>query len=103
MAADVREFFEGVPGRVDRERIRGQRATYRFDITGAGSWHVALDDGDVRVRESGDPADCVVRADERTFLRIVRREQNPLTAYMTGRVKVEGDLSLLSRLRDILG
>jgi putative sterol carrier protein len=53
------------------------------------------------ITESDAPADCVVRTDERTFLRIVRGEQSPMGAYMRGKVKVEGDLGLALRLRDL--
>jgi putative sterol carrier protein len=55
------------------------------------------------VTESDAPADCVIRTDENTFLRIVRGEQSPMGAYMTGKVRVEGDLGLALRLRDVFG
>lgn len=103
MAQTARELFEGLEGRIDPARTRGTRASYRFDIAGAGSWHVAVDDGRVAVTERDAPADCVIRASEDNFLRIVRGELSPVTAYMTGRVRVEGDLSLATRLRDLLG
>ena len=101
MAQTVREFFESVPARIDPERMRGQHAVYRFDVDGAGTWIVAVDDGSIAVREGNEDADLVVRATEETFLRLVRGEQNPLTAYMTGKVRVEGDTALALRLRDL--
>jgi putative sterol carrier protein len=55
------------------------------------------------VTESNESADCVIRADEHTFLRIVNGKQSPMGAYMTGKVKVEGDLGLALRLRDLFG
>jgi putative sterol carrier protein len=103
MAESARELFEGLEDRVDPARTRGTTASYRFDVQGAGSWRVEVDDGAVAVTESDEPADCVIRASEENLLRIVRGELNPVTAYMTGRVRVEGDITLATRLRDLFG
>ena len=99
----AREFFEGLPGRIDPERARALDASYRFDIEGAGNWRLEADGEKAVVAESDAPADCVIRTDESTFLRIVRGEQSPMGAYMTGKVRVEGDLGLALRLRDVFG
>lgn len=95
----AREFFQTV----GLHGPRGLRASYRFDLGEAGSWRVEVDDGVVSVEESSAAADCVVKTSERTFLRIVRGEQDPLGAYMTGKVQVEGDVALALRLRELLG
>jgi putative sterol carrier protein len=99
----AREFFEALPGRIDPERAGTLDASYRFDIEGAGSWRLEADGERAVVTESDAPADCVIRTDENTFLRIVRGEQSPMGAYMTGKVRVEGDLGLALRLRDVFG
>jgi putative sterol carrier protein len=99
----VREFFEQVPGRVSPEQARALDASYRFDIEGAGSWRLESDGERVVVTESDAPADCVVKADEATFLGIVEGRQGAMGAYMTGKIRVEGDLGLAMRLRDLFG
>jgi putative sterol carrier protein len=101
-AQSAREFFEGAESRIDPSPTRGFKATYRFDVEGAGSWHVDVNDGEIRIEESDAPADCVVRAREDTFLRIVNREANPMGAFLTGKVRVEGDMGLLLKLREFL-
>jgi hypothetical protein len=45
MVGSAREFFEGIEGRIDPEKTKGQTVSYRFDIEGAGSWRVAVVDG----------------------------------------------------------
>jgi putative sterol carrier protein len=102
-AESAREFFEGLAARADPERARRLEASYRFDVEGAGSWRLEADGDRLLVTESGAPADCVIRTDERTFLRVVRGEQGAMGAYMTGKIKVEGDLALALRLRDVFG
>lgn len=103
MAETVQEIFDEMQAGVDPERLRGQRASYRFDVAGVGSWHVDVDDGAVSVTRSDADADCVIETDEQTFLKIARREQNPAVAYMTGKVKVRGDTGLALRLQDFFG
>jgi putative sterol carrier protein len=99
----AQEFFEGLPGRIDPERAGALDSSYRFDIEGAGNWRLEADGEKAVVTQSDAPADCVIRTDENTFLRIVRGEQSPMGAYMTGKVRVEGDLGLALRLRDVFG
>lgn len=99
----VRDFFEQASGRVSPEQARALDASYRFDIAGAGSWRLESDGERIVVTESDAPADCVVRADEATFLGIVEGRQSAMSAYMTGKIRVEGDLGLAMRLRDLFG
>ena len=105
MAETVREFFEELAAKTagGAERTRGLTASYRFDVEGAGSWRVEVDDGAVTVSESDGPADCVIAAPEDLFLRIVRGQQSPMGAFLMGKIRVEGDASLAMRLKDLLG
>jgi putative sterol carrier protein len=104
-ASNAREFFEELASRTadGSSRTRGLKATYRFDVEGAGSWRVAVDDGAVSVTETDAAADCVIRVPEDLFLRIVRGEQSPMGAFLMGKIRVEGDAGLAMRLKDLLG
>ena len=102
MSEHVREFFESISENVDPTRLEGVTASYRFDVEGAGSWRIAIADGDLEVAESDEDADCVIRASEKTFEKIARGEQNPATAVMLGRLKIEGDMALAIKLKDLL-
>jgi putative sterol carrier protein len=104
MAETVREFFEELAARTagGAERTRGLTASYRFDVEGAGSWRVEVDDGAVAVSEGDGPADCVIAAPEDLFLRIVRGQQSPMGAFLMGKIRVEGDTGLAMRLKDLL-
>ena len=99
--ASVREFFEGLPGRVPAERIAGMNNTYVFDIEGAGTWRVAIADGAIEVTEGGGEADCTFSASAENFEKIIAGEQNPTTAYMTGKLKIKGDMGAAMKLQKL--
>jgi putative sterol carrier protein len=105
MPETARAFFDDLAARTagGSGRARGLTASYRFDVEGAGSWRVEVDDGAVSVSESDGPADCVIAAPEDLFLRIVRGEQSPTGAFLMGKIRVEGDTGLAMRLKDLLG
>jgi putative sterol carrier protein len=98
---DAREFFETLPSRIDRSRTAGVNKSYVFDIEGAGVWKVDVTDAGVEVTEGGGDADVTIRASEETFRAIAEGEQNPTTAFMTGKLKVDGDMSAAMKLQKL--
>jgi putative sterol carrier protein len=101
MADEVRTFFESLPGRVDAGKVAGMRNSYVFDVEGAGTWTVRVEDGSVNVDEGAQDADCTISASEETFRQIVSGDQNPTTAYMTGKLKVRGDMGAAMKLQKL--
>jgi len=98
---DPREFFETLESRVDPAKAAGMTASYKFDIDGSGSWLVDVDDGKVTVTEDGGDADCTISTSSETFLKIANREQNPTAAYMSGKLKVKGDMGQAMKLQKL--
>ena len=102
MAGIAREIFEGLEARVDPARTAGINKSYLFDVAGAGAWHVSVtDEAGVRVTEGGDAADCTISVSEENFTKLLRQELNPMSAYMTGRLKVKGDMGAAMKLQKL--
>ena len=97
----AREFFEGLESRVDPAKTAGMSNTYVFDIDGAGMWTVAVDDGNVKVSEGAGDADATISASEETFQKIAEGEQNATSAYMTGKLKIKGDMGAAMKLQKL--
>ena len=53
MAESVQDFFANLGSRADSSKTAGMTNSYVFDIDGAGTWKVDVDDGDVSVSERG--------------------------------------------------
>jgi len=99
--ATVQEFFAELPTRVDPAKTAGMSNSYVFDVAGVGAWTVRVDDGVVTVAEGKGDADCTISASEETLTRIVNGEQNPTTAYMTGKLKIDGDMGAALKLQKL--
>ena len=62
---------------------------------------MAVNDGAVSVTEGGGEADTTISASEETMMAVVRGEQNPTTAYMTGKLKIKGDMGAAMKLQKL--
>jgi putative sterol carrier protein len=101
MAESVQEFFDGLAARADSSKTAGMSNSYLFDIEGAGQWKVDVDDGTVTVTPGTGDADVTITTSEETFQKIVAGEQNPTSAYMTGKLKIKGDMGAAMKLQKL--
>jgi putative sterol carrier protein len=53
------------------------------------------------VTEGAGDADCTFTASAENFEKIVSGEQNPTTAYMTGKLKIKGDMGAAMKLQKL--
>ena len=97
----AREFFDTLESRVDHSKTAGMNSSYLFDIDGAGKWKVDVQDGNVKVTENAEDADVTITTSEDTFEKIVSGEQNATSAYMTGKLKVKGDMGAAMKLQKL--
>ena len=100
MAANVSEFFDNLKS-VDAAKTAGMTNSYLFDIEGAGQWVVKVDNGSIDVTEGGGDADTSIVASEDDFMKIVNGEQNPTAAYMSGKLKIKGDMGAAMKLQKL--
>ena len=97
------EFFENLKQQPP-EKTQGVNSSYVFDIEGAGKWKVDVkDDSGVSVSDAadGDDAACTLSASEETFQKIISGEQNATSAYMTGKLKIRGDMGAAMKLQKL--
>ncbi len=97
----VSEFFEQLPSRVDPGKTAGLNNSYVFDIEGAGTWTVKVADGGVTVDGGDAGGDCTIAASAETFEKVVKGEQNATAAYMSGKLKIKGDMGAAMRLQKL--
>ncbi len=76
----------------------GFEGTAKFDIEGEGC--VMMDDTGARAGD--DTADVTLTADAETFQAILEGETNPTSAFMSGKLKVDGDMGMAMKLASVL-
>jgi len=104
--SDVANFFNELPNRINKDKIAGMNATYQFDITGdnGGKWAVKLQDGTAEVTEGEvEDSNITITATDEDWMKIVKGELAGQTAFLTGKLKIKGDMSLAMKLQNLLG
>jgi putative sterol carrier protein len=97
----AKDFFDSLESQADPAKLAGMSNSYLFEIEGEGEWLVTVADGKLKVTEGGGEADATITASGETFDKIVAGEQNPTTAYMTGKLKIKGDLGAAMKLQKL--
>lgn len=97
----VREFFDTLPSRFRPDSADGVNAVYQFDLSGAegGQYQLLVADRSCRVCDGVHPApnvtlsmageDCVA---------ILEGKLNGMSALLSGRLKIAGDMGLAMQL-----
>ena len=104
--ATVRETFEAMPGRFRPDRAQGVTAVIQYDITGTGggTYHVEIENGACTLREGPAPSPHLTLAMAAPdWLDMLGGKLNGQMAFMSGRLKHKGDMSLLLRLPSMFG
>lgn len=103
----IKEVFQMIDAALkeDPSRAQGIEAVYQFNLTGeeAGTYQVILrpDSGSAVEGEQETP-DCTLSIDSEDFKKMVEGELNGTQAFMSGQLKIDGDMGLAIRLQDVL-
>ncbi|KIT16177.1 SCP2 sterol-binding domain-containing protein [Jannaschia aquimarina] len=81
------------------EKIGSFDGSVKFVIEDEGS--IMVDDAGVRAGD--EEADCTMTADADTFRGILDGDVNPTAAFMSGKLKVDGDMGQAMKLGAQLG
>lgn len=76
----------------------GQGKTLKFDFKGDGFIHI--DGGSVTNNDS--PADCTIVISKDDFEQMADGKLDPTMAFMQGKIKINGDMSVAMKLQPIL-
>ena len=100
----VKEVFDKVSQAFNADAAKGLDAIFQFDITGenGGIWHVAVRNGvcEVQQGKAASPTVTLTMASD-TWLGMVNKQINGIQAFMTGKLKLNGDMLLAQRIPDL--
>ncbi|NNE54191.1 MAG: SCP2 sterol-binding domain-containing protein [Sulfitobacter sp.] len=79
-------------------KTAGFDGTAKFDIQGEGC--VMIDGNGARAAD--EEAEVTLSADADTFQSILEGDMNPTSAFMTGKLSVDGDMGMAMKLATVL-
>jgi putative sterol carrier protein len=101
------DVFDEMPARFSPEKAGNMNATLLFDLAGdgGGQWLVKIADGQLTVDEgpTGSTPTATVRMATADFQDMHSGKLNPMMAFMSGKVKVEGDLNTVMKFQSVVG
>lgn len=102
---DIADFFEQLPERLGKADLQGEEGVvlFSFEGDGGGYWSICLRDGNVETSEgvAGRPRVTITMAAE-DFRAILAGKLGGQTAFLTGRLRVQGDMGFALRAQNLL-
>ncbi len=100
------DIMEVIKDNYDADKMKGVTAVYQFELTGdgGGNFFVDVNDG-AAVFEEGqnDNPNITITMAVDDFKQLIEGKLNAVSAFMTGKIKVKGDMSLAMKLQALLG
>jgi len=104
MADSIQGFFDELEGKLSPDKLAGMTATFQFvaEGEGGGEWNVAIADGQGAVAQGmADSPTIVLTASAEDWLALMNGELNGQTAFLTGKLKIQGDVTLAMKLESL--
>jgi len=102
-AADI---FSNMPSQFDASKAKDANFSVQFDLSGdeGGQWYVKIADGKCDTGQGSiENPKATIRMDATDYVKMTSGELNPMAAFMSGKVKVEGDLNSVMQLQSLFG
>ncbi len=106
--SEIKTLFDNMNTRLQGNpgSVAGMKCVYQFKVTGddGGEYYADLT-GDTPVVAAGtkDPANCTITVAAADLLAITTGKLSGQMAFMTGKLKISGDMGLAMKLQKILG
>merc|ERR1711874_275503 len=102
----IEQLFGKIEAVLSEELVGKTKAVFSFDVTGAeaGKWYLDLKNGAGSCGK-GDPekADCTMSMSSTDFTKMFGGKLKPTTAFMTGKLKIKGDMGKAMKLEKLMG
>ncbi len=102
----AREIFQHMPDRFRPEKAGDLKAVVQFDLSGegGGQWVVTIQEGTLEVQEGRvDNPTTTIRMAADDYVALTQGKLNPVTAAMTGKIRVEGNMGVALRMQTLFG
>ncbi len=100
---NAKKFIQDMPQVFRPENASNTQAIIQFDITDGEPIYQKIENGSLSVYEGrAEKPDVTISMTDSNFVKLFKGELNPMTAFMMGKLKVKGDVSLAQRLSSFI-
>jgi putative sterol carrier protein len=103
-ATSCKQVFAEMPSRFNKEAANGLNAIYQFDLSGdgGGKWHVIINNDACEVKEGPHASPSItISMTAQDYLDMISGKLNGQMAFMTGKLKIAGDMGLALRMQSL--
>jgi multimeric flavodoxin WrbA/putative sterol carrier protein len=100
----ARELLEMMPRALNPAAAAGLTATYQFEVSGTENFtaHLVIAEGQASFHEGpADKPGIIIKTPAEVWLAIARKELDGTSAFLSGQFRIQGDLSLLIKLKTL--
>ena len=93
-----------MPSRFNKDAAKGLNAIYQFDLSGdgGGKWQVQIGNDLCEVKEGSHPSpNITISMTAQDYLDMLGGKLNGQMAFMTGKLRIAGDMGLALRLQSL--
>jgi putative sterol carrier protein len=104
--SSCKQVFEQMPSRFKKEAAVGFNAVYQFDLSGegGGKWQVSINNDKCDIKEGAHPSpNTTFSMTAQDYLDMVAGKLNPQMAFMSGKLRISGDMGLALRFQGLFG
>ncbi len=104
--ATAADIMDNMASRFNADKAGDTNLSIVFDLSGddGGQWTTSVSGGGVSVaKEVGDSPNATVKMDAGDFVDMSTGKLNPMMAFMSGKIKVDGDLNSVMKFQSLLG
>jgi putative sterol carrier protein len=99
-----KQAFDMMPTRFNKEAAKGLNAVYQFDLSGdgGGKWHVTINNDSCQVNEGAAASPSItISMTAQDYLDMLSGKLNGQMAFMTGKLRIAGDMGLALRMQSL--
>ena len=98
----IQQVFQQMPTSFQAAKAGNINASVQFNLTGegGGTWTVKMANGKCEVKDgAAESPTATVSAAAADYLALARGELNAMSAFMSGKIKIAGDMGIMMRFQ----
>lgn len=107
LGSEVKGMFDLIQNHLNEKVVQTTGAVFQFELSGPekGTWHLDLKTGAGAAGSGASPGepDVTFKMDSKDFVKMFKGELKATSAFMSGKLKIKGDIGKAMKLEKLMG